>query len=151
MGIAGLWDVIGKGEIVAIAQYAIDHFSRHRRPLRIAVDEDSTISHHRWSSRFERENPQRIPSRRRSSGVFFFSGNWTFGRYGSLTDHGDPGNAMDVEALAKTNMKEQNCCTNYSTILRSHTVALRLRPKLNAQGCSKWASLMPSGRMMAIL
>ncbi|KAI7359761.1 hypothetical protein KC354_g9240 [Hortaea werneckii] len=39
MGINGLWDVIGEGEIVHIADYAAQHFQKHQRPLRIAVDE----------------------------------------------------------------------------------------------------------------
>ncbi|RMZ16521.1 hypothetical protein D0862_01200 [Hortaea werneckii] len=39
MGINGLWDVIGAGEIVHIADYATQHFQKHGRPLRIAVDE----------------------------------------------------------------------------------------------------------------
>ncbi|KAI6890763.1 hypothetical protein KC318_g14420 [Hortaea werneckii] len=39
MGINGLWDVIGEGKIVHIADYAARHFQKHRRPLRIAVDE----------------------------------------------------------------------------------------------------------------
>ncbi|KAI6819332.1 hypothetical protein KC340_g13799 [Hortaea werneckii] len=39
MGINGLWDVIGEGEIVHIADYAAQHFRKHGRPLRIAVDE----------------------------------------------------------------------------------------------------------------
>ncbi|RMX85574.1 hypothetical protein D0867_15862 [Hortaea werneckii] len=34
-----LWDVIGEGEIVHIADYAARHFQKHKRPLRIAVDE----------------------------------------------------------------------------------------------------------------
>ncbi|TKA30119.1 hypothetical protein B0A50_02838 [Salinomyces thailandicus] len=39
MGILGLWDVIGDGEIIHIADYAAQHFEKHKRPLRIAVDE----------------------------------------------------------------------------------------------------------------
>ncbi|GME25715.1 Flap structure-specific endonuclease [Neofusicoccum parvum] len=39
MGIAGIWDVLGNGEITSIAQLASDHFRRTGRPLRIAVDE----------------------------------------------------------------------------------------------------------------
>ena len=39
MGINGLWDVIGRGEVVSIAKYATDHFNKHGRPLRVAVDE----------------------------------------------------------------------------------------------------------------
>jgi Holliday junction resolvase YEN1 len=39
MGINGLWDVIGKGELVKLAQYSTDHFNQHGRPLRVAVDE----------------------------------------------------------------------------------------------------------------
>lgn len=39
MGIAGLWDVLGQGEIHDLEDYAAEHFKRYRRPLRIAVDE----------------------------------------------------------------------------------------------------------------
>ena len=39
MGVNGLWEVIGDGEIVPIAEYAAKHFERYNRPLRIAVDE----------------------------------------------------------------------------------------------------------------
>ncbi|SMY28322.1 unnamed protein product [Zymoseptoria tritici ST99CH_1A5] len=39
MGINGLWDVLGEGEIWHIADYAAAHFKEHKRPLRIAVDE----------------------------------------------------------------------------------------------------------------
>ncbi|SMR62952.1 unnamed protein product [Zymoseptoria tritici ST99CH_3D1] len=39
MGINGLWDVLGQGEIWHIADYAAAHFKEHKRPLRIAVDE----------------------------------------------------------------------------------------------------------------
>ncbi|GAB1736333.1 hypothetical protein NU219Hw_g6998t1 [Hortaea werneckii] len=39
MGINGLWDVIGEGEIVHLAEYAARHFREHGRPLRLAVDE----------------------------------------------------------------------------------------------------------------
>jgi Holliday junction resolvase YEN1 len=39
MGINGLWDVIGKGELVKLAKYATDHYKAHGRPLRVAVDE----------------------------------------------------------------------------------------------------------------
>lgn len=34
-----LWDVLGKGEEYAIADYAAAHWKKHKRPLRIAVDE----------------------------------------------------------------------------------------------------------------
>ncbi|RMY72522.1 hypothetical protein D0862_14442 [Hortaea werneckii] len=37
--LASLWDVIGEGEIVHLADYAARHFREHGRPLRIAVDE----------------------------------------------------------------------------------------------------------------
>lgn len=39
MGINGLWDVIGDGQVISIAKYASDHFEKHGRPLRIAIDE----------------------------------------------------------------------------------------------------------------
>ncbi|WPG99953.1 PIN domain-like protein, protein [Acrodontium crateriforme] len=39
MGITGLWDVLGEGEVVELAKLSTDHFQKHRRPLRIAVDE----------------------------------------------------------------------------------------------------------------
>nr|OQO18136.1 hypothetical protein B0A51_15208 [Rachicladosporium sp. CCFEE 5018] len=39
MGIAGLWDVIGDGEVTTIADFATRHFEKEGRPLRIAVDE----------------------------------------------------------------------------------------------------------------
>lgn len=39
MGIPGLWDVIGKGEIVTIAKLASDHYEKYDRPFRVAVDE----------------------------------------------------------------------------------------------------------------
>ncbi|KAK6435625.1 hypothetical protein LTR95_008191 [Oleoguttula sp. CCFEE 5521] len=39
MGIAGLWDVIGDGEVTTIADFATGHFEKEGRPLRIAVDE----------------------------------------------------------------------------------------------------------------
>ncbi|KAK5089020.1 hypothetical protein LTR05_003244 [Lithohypha guttulata] len=38
MGIPGLLKEIGKGERVALAKLAIDHFTQHKRPLRIAID-----------------------------------------------------------------------------------------------------------------
>lgn len=38
MGIPGLLKEIGKGERVALAKLAIDHFEKHKRPLRIAID-----------------------------------------------------------------------------------------------------------------
>lgn len=39
MGINGLWEVIGKGELVSLAEHATNHFKRYGRPLRVAVDE----------------------------------------------------------------------------------------------------------------
>lgn len=39
MGINGLWDVIGRGELITLAKLATDHFNQHGRPLRVAVDE----------------------------------------------------------------------------------------------------------------
>lgn len=52
MGINGLWDVIGRGEIVSIAKYATDFFNQHDRPLRVAVDEPG------W--RFNNLTPQQV-------------------------------------------------------------------------------------------
>lgn len=39
MGIPGLWKEIGEGELVSIAELATDHYGRHGRPFRVAVDE----------------------------------------------------------------------------------------------------------------
>ncbi|KXT09011.1 hypothetical protein AC579_7869 [Pseudocercospora musae] len=39
MGINGLWQVLGQGEVTELADYAAAHFEEHKRPLRIAVDE----------------------------------------------------------------------------------------------------------------
>ncbi|KAI5358125.1 putative XPG/Rad2 endonuclease, XPG-I domain, PIN-like domain superfamily [Septoria linicola] len=39
VGIVGLWEVTGKGEVHRIEDYAAAHWERHKRPLRIAVDE----------------------------------------------------------------------------------------------------------------
>nr|POE85395.1 flap endonuclease gen like 1 [Quercus suber] len=39
MGITGLWEALGDGEICSIADYAARFFETHKRPLRIAVDE----------------------------------------------------------------------------------------------------------------
>ncbi|KAM3423869.1 hypothetical protein BST61_g1265 [Cercospora zeina] len=39
MGITGLWDVLGKGDVHRIEDYAAAHWGAHKRPLRIAVDE----------------------------------------------------------------------------------------------------------------
>ncbi|KXT05469.1 hypothetical protein AC578_10974 [Pseudocercospora eumusae] len=39
MGINGLWQVLGEGEVTELADYAAAHFEEHKRPLRIAVDE----------------------------------------------------------------------------------------------------------------
>ena len=39
MGIHGLWEIIGRGDLVSLAQYATDHYKQHGRPLRVAVDE----------------------------------------------------------------------------------------------------------------
>jgi Holliday junction resolvase YEN1 len=52
MGINGLWDVIGKGELVKLAQYSTDHFNQHGRPLRVAVDEPG------W--RFNNVSPRKV-------------------------------------------------------------------------------------------
>lgn len=38
MGIPGLLKEIGKGDRIALAKLAIDHFETHKRPLRIAID-----------------------------------------------------------------------------------------------------------------
>ena len=34
-----LWDVLGNGEVIHIADYAARYFKKHKRPLRVAVDE----------------------------------------------------------------------------------------------------------------
>jgi len=34
-----LWNILGDGEIVSIAQYVTKHFERTGRPLRVAIDE----------------------------------------------------------------------------------------------------------------
>ena len=39
MGIVGLWQQLGGGQVVSIAKYASDHFEKTGRPLRIAIDE----------------------------------------------------------------------------------------------------------------
>ncbi|KAM0712437.1 hypothetical protein Q7P37_011533 [Cladosporium fusiforme] len=39
MGVTGLFDVIGKGELVPTAKLASDHYEKHGRPLRVAIDE----------------------------------------------------------------------------------------------------------------
>ncbi|KAK4997284.1 hypothetical protein LTR66_003259, partial [Elasticomyces elasticus] len=52
MGITGLWDVLGQGERVSIAEYSARHFERCKRPLRIAVDEAG------W--RFNNLNPEQV-------------------------------------------------------------------------------------------
>lgn len=39
MGIPGLWDQLGDGEVISIAKHASDHFKKTGRPLRIAIDE----------------------------------------------------------------------------------------------------------------
>lgn len=57
MGINGLWDVIGRGEVVSIAKYATDHFNQHGRPLRVAVDEPG------W--RFNDITPQQVEMMRK--------------------------------------------------------------------------------------
>lgn len=38
MGIPGLLKEIGKGDRVALSKLALDHFEKHKRPLRIAID-----------------------------------------------------------------------------------------------------------------
>lgn len=52
MGINGLWDVVGRGELVTLAKLATDHFKQHGRPLRVAVDEPG------W--RFNNLTPQQV-------------------------------------------------------------------------------------------
>lgn len=52
MGIHGLWDVIGRGELVTLSKLATEHFNQHGRPLRIAVDEPG------W--RFNNLTPQQV-------------------------------------------------------------------------------------------
>ncbi|KAF1810855.1 PIN domain-like protein [Eremomyces bilateralis CBS 781.70] len=39
MGIPGLWDVLGGGQIVSLAEYSANHFQKTGKPLRIAIDE----------------------------------------------------------------------------------------------------------------
>ncbi|KAG9760258.1 PIN domain-like protein, partial [Aureobasidium melanogenum] len=39
MGIPGLGDILGEGEIKSLAQLSTDHFQKHKRPLRVAIDE----------------------------------------------------------------------------------------------------------------
>ncbi|KAG9528190.1 hypothetical protein KCU93_g4579, partial [Aureobasidium melanogenum] len=39
MGIPGLWDILGEAEIKSLAQLSTDHFQKHKRPLRVAIDE----------------------------------------------------------------------------------------------------------------
>ncbi|KAK5999423.1 hypothetical protein QM012_005548 [Aureobasidium pullulans] len=39
MGIPGLWDILGEGEVKSLAQLSTDHFQKHKRPLRVAIDE----------------------------------------------------------------------------------------------------------------
>ncbi|CZR58576.1 uncharacterized protein PAC_08468 [Phialocephala subalpina] len=39
MGIPQLWQKLGEGEVMDIAAYAAQHFEKHKRPLRIAIDE----------------------------------------------------------------------------------------------------------------
>ena len=34
-----LWDVLGEGEVRHIADFAAEHFKKHGKPLRVAVDE----------------------------------------------------------------------------------------------------------------
>lgn len=34
-----LWDILGEGEIKSLAQLSTDHFKKHKRPLRVAIDE----------------------------------------------------------------------------------------------------------------
>ncbi|CAD0111562.1 unnamed protein product [Aureobasidium uvarum] len=39
MGIPGLWDILGEGEVKSPAKLSTDHFRQHKRPLRVAIDE----------------------------------------------------------------------------------------------------------------
>ncbi|KAH0346154.1 PIN domain-like protein, partial [Aureobasidium melanogenum] len=39
MGIPGLWNILGEGEIKFLAQLSTDHFQKHKRSLRVAIDE----------------------------------------------------------------------------------------------------------------
>ena len=41
MGVNSIWETIGDGEVVSIAELAANHFQKHGKPLRIAVDEAS--------------------------------------------------------------------------------------------------------------
>ncbi|KAK8225709.1 hypothetical protein HDK77DRAFT_137125 [Phyllosticta capitalensis] len=61
MGISGIWDIIGEGDVTEIAQLASDHFQRHGRPLRIAVDEAG------W--RFQNLNDHQVEHIRLRSGL----------------------------------------------------------------------------------
>ncbi|THY72605.1 hypothetical protein D6C87_02468 [Aureobasidium pullulans] len=39
MGIPGLWDILGEGEVKSLAQLSTEHYTKHNRPLRVAIDE----------------------------------------------------------------------------------------------------------------
>ncbi|KAK3053439.1 hypothetical protein LTR09_005608 [Extremus antarcticus] len=39
MGIPGLWDILGDGEVKSIAELSTEHLKRTGRPLRVAIDE----------------------------------------------------------------------------------------------------------------
>ncbi|THX96043.1 hypothetical protein D6D03_08951 [Aureobasidium pullulans] len=39
MGIPGLWDILGEGEVKSLAQLSTEHYKKHNRPLRVAIDE----------------------------------------------------------------------------------------------------------------
>lgn len=39
MGINGLWDILGPGQLISIAALSTEHFQRTGRPFRIAIDE----------------------------------------------------------------------------------------------------------------
>ncbi|KAK8246597.1 hypothetical protein HDK90DRAFT_15316 [Phyllosticta capitalensis] len=67
MGITGIWDIIGEGEVTEIAQLASNHFRRTGRPLRIAVDEAGWRFHNLNEHQVKeiiRENPGANPVER---------------------------------------------------------------------------------------
>ncbi|KAF2758679.1 PIN domain-like protein [Pseudovirgaria hyperparasitica] len=52
MGIPGLWDILGDGELTSLAELSTRHYEQHGRPLRVAVDEAG------W--RFKNLTPQQV-------------------------------------------------------------------------------------------
>jgi Holliday junction resolvase YEN1 len=113
MGINGLWDVIGRGEVVSIAKYATDHFNQHGRPLRVAVDEPG------W--RFNNLTPQQVEMIRKKEPAanpiektviwrIFLLMKLNINPFGSSTDLGDRGSETSVEGAVdlKWSMKGPN-------------------------------------------